>query len=423
MSSTTSCTTAAVAASNDREEGTLLHVIDVLEGILGEHTGTGSDRKKVATVLPVDENPGANTCSSDDDSYDDTPSSRQHSSVSDEESAEDMSVDAEGNNDGERDSDRRTRALLLRQQLEDLASVDPGALRRQLHPVLKALDQLNAEVTLGLERTTEPWMGPVRIDDEVKVVPIHELISPRQCGRMAGCVRYLHMTERQNLYSIGVFVFPPGASIPLHDHPDMAVLSRVLYGEVTARSFDLISEPEVDATSEKGLQSAGANNNSDPAMNDVHGDQGDRSTSLGRSMLGRTGSWFSSLLRRSSSALSASVVSSGQRARPRGSKRATMNETDRILRAPATTMLLPREGNIHQFTAGPDGAAVLDVLLPPYDFENERDCTFYRAELDSSMSTHEDGRGSRYLLIPTEQPKDFHCISGSFGDVGVADEG
>ena len=414
--STTSCTTDAVASSNDRKVGTLLHVIDVLEGILGDIGTASGDRKKVATALPVDENPGANN-SSDDDSYDDTPSSRQHSSVSDEESAENMSVDAEGNNEGERDSGRRTHALLLRQQLEDLASVDPGALRRQLHPVLKALGRLDSEVTLGLERTTESWMGPVRIDDEVKVVPIHELISPRQYGKMAGCVRYLHMTERQNLYSIGVFVFPPGASIPLHDHPDMAVLSRVLYGEVTARSFD-----EVDETSENGHQSTGANN-SDSAMNDVHDDHDESSTSLGRSMLGRTGSWFSSLLRRSSLALSASVASSGQRARPRGSKRATMNDTDRILRAPATTMLLPREGNIHQFTAGPDGAAVLDVLLPPYDFENERDCTFYRVEPDSSMSTHEDGRGSRYWLIPTEQPKDFHCISGSFGDVGVTDEG
>ena len=120
--STTSCTTAAVAASNGRKVGTLLHVIDVLEGILGD-IGTGSgDRKKVATVLPVDENPGAN--SSDGDSYDDTPNSRQHSSDSDE----DMSVDAEGNNEGERDSDHRTHALLLRQQLQDLASVDPGLL-------------------------------------------------------------------------------------------------------------------------------------------------------------------------------------------------------------------------------------------------------------------------------------------------------
>ena len=82
--STTSCTTAAVAASNDRKVGTLLHVIDVLEGILGDIGTASGDRKKVATALPVDENPGANN-SSDDDSYDDTPSSRQHSSVSDEE--------------------------------------------------------------------------------------------------------------------------------------------------------------------------------------------------------------------------------------------------------------------------------------------------------------------------------------------------
>ena len=30
-------------------------------------------------------------------------------------------------------------------------------------------------------------------------------------------------------YSAGIFVFPPNASMPLHDHSNMIVLSRVLY--------------------------------------------------------------------------------------------------------------------------------------------------------------------------------------------------
>ena len=93
-------------------------------------------------------------------------------------------------------------------------------------------------------------------------------------------------------------------------------------------------------------------------------------------------------------------------------------------------MLLPREGNVHQFTAGADGAAVLDVLLPPYDFDNERDCTFYKVEPDTcttstsnlSKGKNEDSRGNgNCWLIPIEQPKDFHCISGTFGSVGVTE--
>jgi hypothetical protein len=440
----------ATVAKKKKEEGTLSHVIDVLECSLDD-IWTGSSRstssKKFATVHHIDEKPGGTMTSAhdraaddvmhqrhgaDDDSYGESSKSRRHSSVSDENGAEDMSVDVDETNNGEQAGDHQTRSL--RQQLEDLASIDPEALRRQLHPVLEALDHLDAEATLGLERTNESWMGPVRLNDEVQVVPIHELITPRQCGKMAGGVRYLHMIERQNLYSIGIFVFPPGADIPLHDHPNMAVLSRVLYGSVTAKSFDLIPETSNDdaVMSRKGNEPN--RNDQNPATNSVDSivdneqEHDISSSSLGRSMLGRTGSWISSLLRRSSSALSASVssslASSGHRLRPRGSKRAIMNDADRTLMAPATTMLLPREGNVHQFTAGPDGAAVLDVLLPPYDFDRERDCTFYKVEPDVSTSYHDNSRvPGNCWLIPTEQPKDFHCIAGSLGNIGKTEEG
>ena len=439
------------------EEGSLLHVVDVLEVVLGDIWTGSSNRKKISIVHHTEENPGGTMMShdraapnvdtnvmhghhhgSDGDSYDDTPNSRRHSSVSDGEEAEYMSVDAE-ENDGEQHGQYH-QTYALRQQLEDLASVDPEALRRQLHPVLEALDKLDAEATLGLERTNESWMGPVRLDDTVQVVPIHELITPRQYGQMAGCVRYLHITERQNLYSIGIFLFPPSARIPLHDHPNMAVLSRVLYGEVTARSFDLIPQSPTckdDAVTKKygdepdHCDQNPTANNTDSTMNDTQENNTNSSSSstLSRSMLGRTGSWISSLLRRSSSALSASVssvTSSDPKSRPRGSKRARMSNSDLALKAPATTMLLPREGNVHQFTAGPDGAAVLDVLLPPYDFDNERDCTFYKVEPDTSASAstrkNEDDRGNdNCWLIPIEQPNDFHCISGTFGSVGVTE--
>ena len=433
------------ATTPKNEEGTLLHVIDVLEGALGDRWTGSSNRKKISIVRHTEENPnraGANVDlmhGADDDSYGDTPSSRRHSSVSDGEGAEDMSVDAVEDDGGEQQDGQYNQTHALRQQLEDLASVDPDALRRQLHPVLEALGKLDAEATLGLERTNEAWMGPVRLDDTVQVVPIHELITPRQHGQMAGCVRYLHVTERQGLYSIGIFIFPPSARIPLHDHPNMAVLSRVLYGEVTARSFDLIPQSPTcknDAmTNENGDDSDHHDqnptaNNTDSAMNDTQENDTNSSSTLSRSMLGRTGSWISSLLRRSSalSASVSSVTSSDPKSRPKGSKRAIMCSADRILKAPSTTMLLPREGNVHQFTAGADGAAVLDVLLPPYDFDNERDCTFYKVEADitstNSASTYKnkDSHGDdNCWLIPIEQPKDFHCISGTFGSVGVAE--
>merc|ERR1712130_653910 len=57
-------------------------------------------------------------------------------------------------------------------------------------------------------------------------------------------------------------------------------------------------------------------------------------------------------------------------------------KTSENLKAPSVTMLFPFEGNLHEFVAGPFGAAVLDVLLPPY--EDHRECTFYELKEENS---------------------------------------
>ena len=38
-------------------------------------------------------------------------------------------------------------------------------------------------------------------------------------------VRYMHIFE-DSVISLGIFQLPMGASIPLHDHPGMTVISR-----------------------------------------------------------------------------------------------------------------------------------------------------------------------------------------------------
>jgi hypothetical protein len=104
---------------------------------------------------------------------------------------------------------------------------------------------------------------------------------------------------------------------------------------------------------------------------------------------------------------------------PKGSKAAFKNDVDH-LQAPGVTMLYPYEGNLHEFVAGPHGAAVLDVLLPPYDNVQNRDCTFYNIQDVSSSIYNGDIKKNKEpcFIVPTGQPENFHCISGKYRDLG-----
>jgi len=208
--------------------------------------------------------------------------------------------------------------------------------------------------------------------------PIYDSVKPaiaRSDDDNSSCVRYLHVGEIPHEYSIGIFVFPPYSRIPLHDHPDMCVLSRILYGDLQRLSLDLAKEEEIMST-----------------------DEGDHNVSSWIGSLFHKGEWMFRNL-------------------PKGSKRGFKNHIDH-LQAPDVTALFPYEGNLHEFVAGPEGAAVLDVLLPPYDNDRNRDCTFYEIqEVTSSYWPKSIGKEPCFL-VPTGQPEDFHCISGSYCGFG-----
>mmetsp|Transcript_7637 Transcript_7637/g.8768 ORF Transcript_7637/g.8768 Transcript_7637/m.8768 type:complete len:243 (+) Transcript_7637:354-1082(+) len=105
---------------------------------------------------------------------------------------------------------RRMRSLCAK-VLKDLEvhKQSPDSLKHSLEPIFQYTSEVSLQ-ELGLKTPIEP------LGEDVGFIPV---------------------IKGKN-YSIGIFIIPPGARIPLHDHPGMCVISRVLYGKMNVISFD-----------------------------------------------------------------------------------------------------------------------------------------------------------------------------------------
>ncbi|KAL7467244.1 hypothetical protein ACHAXS_007489 [Conticribra weissflogii] len=434
----------------------------------------------------------------------------------------------------------------------NLSKNTSAELKRVVTPLIESLKNLDAAALLSLNPSTRKGGAILDKETGLMVNPIHDFISPNydpppnrgDSDERFHIVRYLHVHEVPNKYSMGIFVFPPHAEIPLHDHPNMVVLSRMLYGELKVQSYDLLPKPKTVGrrSSEKRFPSKGRScrsdtektmenrdfSSSDPALDKEFMDQQAAANTM--ISLSKPLNMFKNFVSRamspyypsnssaegdrhvldkfrennrgdstsadeesdeSGSTSFFSRKSSGGEAEPRLASNTILKAKENLtpmgvvfhqkdhgveasISAPHVTALYPYEGNCHAFVAGPHGAAVLDILLPPYDSEDNRDCTFYKAREDveeadegyydnvfrhhhshihhdpreflrssqrsstpsdasASTSSHggtssssDDGsdvagrkRPRSFNLIPTTQPENFHCLSGSYGRFGA----
>lgn len=140
-----------------------------------------------------------------------------------------------------------------------------------------------------------------------------------------------------NDFHLSVFIMPQGKGLPLHDHPGMTVISKLVAGSLNIRSFS----PAESTTS-----------------NTVA---------------------FSS--------------------KPSAKVKAQMTQKSVRTFNDGAWLLTPYRDNVHEFFNDNDAstpAVVLDVLLPPY-MEPERPCNYYRAVKDKISQSSDSSIGDWWL--------------------------
>nr|XP_015797548.2 2-aminoethanethiol (cysteamine) dioxygenase a [Nothobranchius furzeri] len=206
---------------------------------------------------------------------------------------------------------------------------------------------------------------------DLKLSPRKNKASSGSAGLPSPPVTYMHICETE-VFSMGVFLLRSGASIPLHDHPGMNGMLKVLYGKVSVRCFDKL---------ENGLP---VPKHFDSPLTRL-----------------QTASVWRSVLR--------SVADYSESSAP--------------------CLLTPVQDNLHQINAVDGPAAFLDILAPPYNPNDGRDCHYYRvmqrvgkgeSHEEANREQQEKGPEDEAWLLEIPQPDNFWCGGEPYRGPAVA---
>uniref|UniRef100_UPI00398E5DE9 2-aminoethanethiol dioxygenase-like n=1 Tax=Pristiophorus japonicus TaxID=55135 RepID=UPI00398E5DE9 len=234
-------------------------------------------------------------------------------------------------------------ARQARATFAELPLADAGAFHHNLGQLRKLMETIRPEdLNLRPRRSDGP--------------PLHPHQGPP--------VTYMHICETE-CFSMGVFLLQRGACIPLHDHPGMHGLLKVLYGNVAIKCFDKEEE--------------------------------DKGAAAGAAALGVQ--FNPPLVQCQRAALRRSLLHCSE----------VLTETS------GPCLLTPLHGNMHQIDALDGPAAFLDILAPPYDPDVGRDCHYFKVLQVSESAAKanpvppEPQQPEAVWLLEVPQPADFWC--------------
>uniref|UniRef100_A0A667XSR4 2-aminoethanethiol (cysteamine) dioxygenase b n=1 Tax=Myripristis murdjan TaxID=586833 RepID=A0A667XSR4_9TELE len=175
-------------------------------------------------------------------------------------------------------------------------------------------------------------------------------VPPRPYPGAPPPVTYMHICETDE-FSMGVFLLKSGASIPLHDHPGMHGMLKVMYGKVRISCFDRLDRPAGDPQAAPPAQ--------------------------------------------------------------RGAlRRCVLRSTGEYTEESGPCVLSPDRDNLHQIDAVDGPTAFLDILAPPYDPDDGRDCHYYKVLSEAEGKTTEEApkeKEKEVWMMEITQPPDFWC--------------